>query len=72
MSDALEWLRQLPFGQSCTSPWLPGIGCFRIYNLIEARIGSSAALIGSGEAADLGCRKPDRTQVVKSESAAVR
>ena len=37
MSDALEWLRQLPFGSILYIAVAAGIAAFGIYNLIEAR-----------------------------------
>jgi hypothetical protein len=37
MSDALEWLRQLPFGSILYISVAAGIAAFGIYNLIEAR-----------------------------------
>lgn len=37
MADALQWLRQMPFGPSLYVTVALGLGAFGIYNLIEAR-----------------------------------
>jgi hypothetical protein len=37
MSDALQWLRQLPFGSLVYMVVAVGLAAFDIYNLVEAR-----------------------------------
>jgi hypothetical protein len=37
MSDALQWLRQLPFGSLIYLVVAVGFAAFGIYNLVEAR-----------------------------------